>query len=330
MPKFPLDTAQIVALFMTSIFYGILLTTFVGCMRVLLWSRTEQRLKSLDKINFAMLIPALLMFIFASLDISFDLRQNVQAFVESEDAIEEFEKTSNWLVYMKMVDYVIQTFIGDGILIYRCWVIYGRKWLVIVAPVILWAGGTACGIATAYIEASLVNNPKLLNANNLIPFITSMLTLTLVTNIIVTSLIIHRIWTAQLSTPYRQTEKSRLSHVMRILIESGLIYTLSIIILFSVYLTSNNAQFAVSDAVVQIIGITFNLIIIRVHDSQPGSTHPPLESRVQTGRATMPLHSIQVHTTTTVSRYRDSDVISTPSVLARPPDSKPPVVWTTG
>jgi hypothetical protein len=113
------------------------------------------------------------------------------------------------------------------------------------------------------------------------------------------------------------------------MIESGLIYTLSVIILFCVYITSNNAQFGVSDAVVQIIGITFNLIIIRVQDAQPDQmSNPPLESRVHTGHGTVPLHSIQVHTE--VSRYRDSGFTSTPSILARPPDSKPPVVWTTG
>ena len=36
---------------------------------------------------------------------------------------------------------------------------------------------------------------------------------------------------------------------MRILIESGTLYTISIVILFVVYMLSNNAELAVSDAV---------------------------------------------------------------------------------
>lgn len=37
--------------------------------------------------------------------------------------------------------------------------------------------------------------------------------------------------------------------LVRVLIESGLLYTLSIVILFTLYMTSNNAQLGVSDSV---------------------------------------------------------------------------------
>ena len=97
---------------------GIFSVTFFGCLRVLLWSSADERFKSWDKIKFPMLIPAVLMFIFGSLDISFALRQNINAFILSGGhAIEKFEETTSWLIYMKMVDYVAQTCIGDGILV---------------------------------------------------------------------------------------------------------------------------------------------------------------------------------------------------------------------
>jgi len=97
---------------------GIFFVTFFSCLRVLLWSSCDERFKSWDKINFTMLLPAVLMFIFGSMDVSFSLRQNINAFILSGGhAIEEFEKTTSWLIYMKMVDYVVQTCIGDGILV---------------------------------------------------------------------------------------------------------------------------------------------------------------------------------------------------------------------
>jgi len=40
-----------------------------------------------------------------------------------------------------------------------------------------------------------------------------------------------------------------LTSVMRVLIESGTFYTISIVVLFVVYMLSNNAELAVSDAV---------------------------------------------------------------------------------
>ena len=41
----------------------------------------------------------------------------------------------------------------------------------------------------------------------------------------------------------------RLTRVVRILIESGLIYTFSVLVFFCTYLASNNAQYGVSDVV---------------------------------------------------------------------------------
>ncbi|PIL34435.1 hypothetical protein GSI_03210 [Ganoderma sinense ZZ0214-1] len=74
------------------------------------------------------------------------------------------------------------------------------------------------------------------------------------------------------------------------IIESGLMYTVSVVILVVVYLASNNAQYAVSDCIVQIIGIAFNLIIIRIDQgssidseasfiSQPSTVDKPERSR---------------------------------------------------
>lgn len=65
-----------------------------------------------------MLTAAMLMFTFASLDVAFHLRHNLDAFIAYDgDPIDEFLKTSHWLSVMKMVCYVVQTFIGDSILV---------------------------------------------------------------------------------------------------------------------------------------------------------------------------------------------------------------------
>lgn len=76
--------------------------------------------------------------------------------------------------------------------------------------------------------------------------------LTLATNAVVTSLIVYRIWSIQKRTsPYRLTSDGhdRMSHAMWILIESGLVYTLSVIILIATYGIGSNAQLGVKDAV---------------------------------------------------------------------------------
>ena len=47
----------------------------------------------------------------------------------------------------------------------------------------------------------------------------------------------------------RSGRSSRLTRVVRILIESGLIYTASVVVLICTFLASNNAQYGVSDVV---------------------------------------------------------------------------------
>jgi len=44
-------------------------------------------------------------------------------------------------------------------------------------------------------------------------------------------------------------DKSPLTNVVIVLIESGLMYTLSIVVLFALYMASNNGQYGVSNAV---------------------------------------------------------------------------------
>lgn len=95
---------------------GMFLITFFHCLRVLVWE--DGHIKSWRLLHWKMLIASLLMFIFASLDVAFGLRHNIEAFVYFQGgAIEDFERLSNWVNIMKMVDYVGQTFVGDAILV---------------------------------------------------------------------------------------------------------------------------------------------------------------------------------------------------------------------
>ncbi|KAF8639085.1 hypothetical protein AX16_010391 [Volvariella volvacea WC 439] len=325
---FPIDAAQLVGLFMESIFYGtvlcIFLVTFFSCIRVLI--HPENTFKQLHEINWKMMIAAILMFIFGTMDVAFGLVRNFDAFIHFDgDPIDEFSNTDNWVNVMKMACYVAQTFVGDAILLYRCWVVYNRRYLIVLLPTLVWIAGTVSGAMTIWAEATLSNNnaDSLLNASKIVPFITSMLSLTLAVNVIVTSMIVWRIHSVRRPLKHRSVlsmDDGPLANVLRVLIESGLMYTISIVILFILYMANNNGQFGVSNAVVQIIGITFNLIITRVdrgratqvssnYRSQNGFVTNPVFSPggphgVTSGNA-VPLHMINIHTT--VSRYPADD-----------------------
>ncbi len=66
------------------------------------------------------LIVALLLFVFATLDVALLLRHVLDAFVwyhGSDGARGEFSDISYWVNVMKTVNYVAQTSIGDGMLV---------------------------------------------------------------------------------------------------------------------------------------------------------------------------------------------------------------------
>lgn len=133
--------------------------TFFACLRVL--TTTEGRFKPLRHIHLKMLLAAIIMFVCASLDVAFHLRHNLDVFTASRsNAVEEFSKTSSWINVISMGCYVVQTFVGDSILVrilyfllhivawtdftklYRCWILWGRNWFVILAPAASWLAGT--------------------------------------------------------------------------------------------------------------------------------------------------------------------------------------------
>ncbi|KAM5540141.1 hypothetical protein V8D89_006281 [Ganoderma adspersum] len=262
---FPIDVAQLVALFLESIFYGIYLVSFGMCMYLMLVKARSRRRK-----RNVFLVVALLFFVFATLDVALLLRHVLHAFIWYHGpggAIAEFSDISYWLNAMKIVNYVAQTSIADGMLIYRCYIVYNGSWIVAVPLCILWIAGTVVEGMTCYVEFTL-HESTLLNTARIAPFITSMVSVTLVLNTIATYII----WSIERRSRVAfasagglgSDTTTPLRRAMHIVIESGLMYTVSVVILFVLYLASNNAQYAVSDCIVQIIGIAFNLIIIRI------------------------------------------------------------------
>ena len=113
MSKFPVDEAQLVALFMESVTYGIYLVTLGICAHVLFWDRQGLR----QRINWSMVTVVTLMAVFSTLDVALGLRHNLDAFIfytgpGGPDG--EFDNISNWVNVMK-VRYHTPCYVGIDI-----------------------------------------------------------------------------------------------------------------------------------------------------------------------------------------------------------------------
>ncbi|KAK0462526.1 uncharacterized protein EV420DRAFT_1639739 [Desarmillaria tabescens] len=212
-----------------------------------------------------MVAASLWMLVFSTLHVACHLRFVLDAFIYSDgEPIDTFQDMPHPVNVMLLAAFVAQTFMGDCILLYRCWVIYGRRWMVVICPIIMCIAEIGCGIAGAYIETSLGRHSAITNPSIFALFITHQ-SLTLAINVITTSLIVDRIWTVH--SAVRQFASSIKNHPLRnalvVVIESASVYTASNVVLLIVYAIRSNAGYIVSDTIIQIIGITFNLIIIR-------------------------------------------------------------------
>ena len=132
---FPVDVAQIVALFLESIFYG----EYLSCFVVILYVTEPSRTPGIYLVSFGMcmylmlvkapsrqgrrnvfLVVALLLFVFATLDVVLLLVHVLHAFIWYHGpggAIGEFSDISYWVNAMKIVDYNAQTSIANGMLV---------------------------------------------------------------------------------------------------------------------------------------------------------------------------------------------------------------------
>ena len=100
--SFPVAEAQIVALFMEAVAYGIYLVTLGLCARALAWGRAGERRA---RFNWPLVAVALAMFVFATLDVAFGLRHVLDAFIfyhGSGGPDAEFEDISYWVNVMKV------------------------------------------------------------------------------------------------------------------------------------------------------------------------------------------------------------------------------------
>ncbi|KAF8062398.1 hypothetical protein FPV67DRAFT_1672874 [Lyophyllum atratum] len=266
--SFSVAEGRLAGFFVESIILGLYLVTFVHTFQALFSTGTKWR--SLADVNRPMAFVALFMFINVILGSATSFYIVWRAFILLPPAkgAASFAEISNWAVVLKSADLLTQTTIGDAMLIYRCWVIYGRNWLVIIPSLLLWLGGTVCSVFLVYYEVTFTSD-ALISASKLHPFGVAFWASTVTLNVITTALIVWPIWKAARrhdKFAYHSANSGNdniMKDIMYVIIESGLMYTVAAFITFVTYTTKHNSLYIASSAEVGIAGIAFNLIIIR-------------------------------------------------------------------
>ncbi|KAJ7875004.1 hypothetical protein B0H14DRAFT_2717029 [Mycena olivaceomarginata] len=267
-----LPAAELVEEPISCILYGIYLVTLGLSGRRLLTTESG-RWKSRSEIRWIFVVVSVLLFLNSTVDLVVSTIMLMQAFVLYDGpggATHIFTHGSGWQTMTKTLCVLFQTLLGDGILIYRCWYLWNKSWAVIALPLLIWFTDIACLIRSVSVLAHTTEG--LVTSSAIHPWLQAFWSMTIAINIMATSLIVLRIWLVEkenkcfrvpgIDSIQSQTP-SRLSHAIRNIVESGMIYTVASILTVVFYSVKCTLIYPASAVELHSVGIAFNLILIR-------------------------------------------------------------------
>ncbi|KAJ7029478.1 hypothetical protein C8F04DRAFT_1237045 [Mycena alexandri] len=262
-----LAAAELIAPILGATAYGIHLVTFGIAMQRLLTTESG-RLKHRAEVRWIMVVVACVLLINATLDLVVAIITLVQAFVlytGPGGAEQIFLHGDSWQAMTKSFCVPFQSLVGDTILIYRCWFLWDRSWLVIALPLLIWLANTATFIRFLILLAQATQG--LIISSAVQPWVRGFWAMTITINVMTTFMIVARIWMVDRQNKRLGIDadepRSTLGYAMRNIVESGMIYTaVSLFMLIAVNLKST-LSYPASGLEIHSVGITFNLIIIR-------------------------------------------------------------------
>ncbi|KAM6499956.1 hypothetical protein JOM56_005464 [Amanita muscaria] len=273
----------VVTLIAQTLFYGIYLETLIQCLRWLIF--TDEGWKPREKIN-SLIMTFATGFIF--------LTSTSNLLTSLQDVLKISRRDEGWQLKDIGIAMTISESLTllsvDYILIYRCWIVYAKSWRVICLPVTFWLGLLAC--CSYYGAVNSSSDPNAFKIEDVVLIALSVCNIattvyTTSTRFLVddfgsyyylcngSAAIIYRIWCTSRKTS--GSSPKRLNHIMRILAESGILYTCTIIFRLAalVLVFPNDASWVnhfindISDAInFSMAGISFNLLLIRVYQSR--------------------------------------------------------------
>ncbi|TFK20023.1 hypothetical protein FA15DRAFT_722304 [Coprinopsis marcescibilis] len=179
----------------------------------------------------------------------------------------------NWDAFAFPVILALVIWIADLLVIYRCWLIWQKSYRVVALPMFL----LVASVAIHSVNLSWFRNPNRdeipVNSGYMLHTFRATFPLQFVQNLLTTGLISWRLW-----IQHRRSQRAgvmftggvSLLTIVRIVVESALIYTLEMLVMMVLFFIGHPAQIIFQHALVPTTGLVFLLIAIRVHSAREG------------------------------------------------------------
>ncbi|KAG2104366.1 uncharacterized protein F5147DRAFT_579959 [Suillus discolor] len=258
----PLDTAAIFSTAMEGILYGFSVLMFVGTM----WALTrKRRMKEINRTN---TVVAFMLLILSTAHMIVDIIHLEEGLVTYRDTFPGgpaafFADVTQITFVVKNIIYILQTMLGDGMVIYRCYVVWQSVWVIIV-PSLLWLGMTVGGYGAVYSISKATSEAGNIFAPATGQWITIFYAMSLASNLLTSGFLAYRIWRMERNISAFRTSNNSMMPIVRVLADAAILYSVTLLSALVCFAEANNGQYVVLDMTMPIISIAFYMIIIRV------------------------------------------------------------------
>ncbi|KAG1786442.1 uncharacterized protein HD556DRAFT_1415021 [Suillus plorans] len=257
----PLDAAAIMSTVLEGILYGFSVFMFIGT----IWTFTYK--KRMRDVNRPIAAVAVLLFLLSTMHMVIDIIQLEDGLVKYRNTFPGgpaafFADYTQETYVVKAAAIIMQTLLADGVVVYRCYVVW-QSVRVVILPCMMWCAVAVCGGFTVY-DLSLASDADSVFTDQTGHWLTAFMFFTFTTNLFSSALLAYRIWTIERNISRIHTRRG-IRPIVRVLVDAAVLYfaaNLSAVICFAL---SNNGAYAIGNFLINpIISISFYMVFIRI------------------------------------------------------------------
>ncbi|KAG1778903.1 hypothetical protein EV702DRAFT_1217905 [Suillus placidus] len=298
----PLGAGTLMSTILEGILYGFSILLFMGT----IWSLTYKQ--RIQVINRPIATVVILLWMLSTAHIIVNIIRVEYAFVTYRGRPAAFLADVSQPTYvLKHAFYVLQTLLADGVVIYRCYVVWQSIWIIIL-PSMLWCGVAVTGVIGLYCASQSGSNSGDIYAQVLAKWVTAFFALTIATNLLSSGILVYRIWSIGNNVSTARATKGSMMPVVRVLIDTAFLYSAVLFTALICFVLSNNGEVVVLDMVMPIVSIAFYMVLIRIAIARNTRNHSninmPRRTTSEAGQESSRQNStrpLQVH----ISQFND-------------------------
>ncbi|KAG1879637.1 hypothetical protein C8R48DRAFT_589240 [Suillus tomentosus] len=263
----PLDSVALMSTVLEGILYGFSVLMFIGT----IWALTHKR--HMRDVNRPITAVAVLLFVLSTAHMVVSIIRSEEGLVQYRDRPKTLlAEISRGTFMTNGVIFVLQTLLGDGVVIYRCYIVWQTVW-VIILPSMLWCGVAVTGVYSIYSFSHTTSIYGHVFSQTTREWISAFYASTLVTNLLSSGLLAYRIWKIERDVANSSATKITTTGILRVVMDAAGLYSIALLCTLIGVACSKNGTLFMLDMLTPIISITFYMVIIRIATGKHTHSH---------------------------------------------------------